>query len=92
MKLTNLYVAAADKLRSKGLVSDSREMTLTMCSSEHGQLAPTGERALLEKYLTHIDKKIDKFDRPAYKLSPAMRIAAQRAEREQTVLVGVGGW
>ena len=92
MKLPNLYVAAADKLRSKGLVSDSREMTITMCLSELGQLAPTGERALLEKYLTHIDKKIDRFDRPAYRLSPAMRIAAQRAEREQTVLMGVGGW
>ena len=92
MKLTNLYVAAADKLRSKGLVSDSREMTLTLCSSELGQFAPTGERALLEKYLTHVEKKIDKFDKPAYRLSPAMRIAAQRAEREQTVLMGVGGW
>jgi hypothetical protein len=63
-----------------------------MCSHELGGIAPTGERALLEKYLTHIDKKIDKFDRPAYRLSPAMRIAAQRAEREQTVLMGVGGW
>ena len=92
MKLTNLYVAAADKLRSKGLVSDSREMTLTLCSSELGQFSPTSERALLEKYLTHVEKKIDRFDRPAYKLSPAMRIAAQRAEREQTVLMGVGGW
>jgi hypothetical protein len=92
MKLPNLYVAAADKLRSKGLVSDSREMTLTLCSSELGQFAPIGERALLEKYLTHVEKKIDRFDRPAYKLSPAMRIAAQRAEREQTVLMGVGGW
>jgi hypothetical protein len=47
---------------------------------------------LLEKFLTHIDKKIDKFDRPAYRLSPAMRIAAERAEREQVVLMGVGGW
>jgi hypothetical protein len=92
MKLTNLYVAAADKLRSKGLVSSSREITLSMCLSELGLLAPTGERALLEKYLTHIDKKIDRFDRPAYRLSPAMRIAAQRAEREQVVLMGVGGW
>jgi hypothetical protein len=92
MKLSNLYVAAADKLRSKGLVSDSREMTLTLCLSELGQFAPTGERALLEKYLTHIEKKIDRFDRPAYRLSLAMRIAAQRAEREQTVLIGVGGW
>jgi hypothetical protein len=47
---------------------------------------------LLEKYLTHVEKKIDKFDRPAYRLSPAMRIAAQRAAKEQTVLMGVGGW
>ena len=92
MKLTNLYVSAADKLRSKGLISDSREMTLTMCLSELGQFAPTGERALLEKYLTHIDKRIDRFDRPAYRLSPVMRIAAQRAAKEQTVLMGVGGW
>jgi hypothetical protein len=66
--------------------------TLTMCASELGLSAPTGERALLKKYLTHIEKKIDRFDRPAYRLSPAMRIAAERAEREQTVLMGVGGW
>jgi hypothetical protein len=92
MKLTNLYVAAADKLRSKGLVSDSREMTITMCLSELGQSAPTGERALLEKYLTHIDKKIDKFAQSEYKMPPAMRIAAARAAKEQTVLIGVGGW
>ena len=92
MTLSNLYLAAADKLRHKGLLPDSRPATLAMCSHELGGIAPTGERALLEKYLTHIDKKIDRFDRPAYKLSPAMRIAAQRAEREQTVLMGVGGW
>jgi hypothetical protein len=92
MNLSNLYLAAADKLRHKGLLPDSRDATLAMCASELGGLAPTGERALLEKYLTHIDKKIDRFDRPAYRLSPAMRIAAQRAEREQTVLMGVGGW
>jgi hypothetical protein len=92
MTLSNLYLAAADKLRHKGLLPDSRPATLAMCSHELGGTAPTGERALLEKYLTHIDKKIDKFDRPAYRLSPAMRIAAQRAEREQTVLMGVGGW
>jgi hypothetical protein len=47
---------------------------------------------LLEKFLTHVEKKIDKFDRPAYRLSPAMRIAAERAKREQVVLMGVGGW
>ena len=92
MKLTNLYVAAANKLRSKGLVSDSREMTLSMCLSELGLLAPTGERALLEKFLTHVEKKIDRFDRPAYRLSLAMRIASERAAKEQTVLMGVGGW
>ena len=92
MTLSNLYLAAADKLRHKGLLPDSRPATLAMCSHELGGFAPTGERALLEKYLTHIDKKIDKFDRPAYRLSPAMRIAAQRAAKEQTVLMGVGGW
>jgi len=92
MKLTNLYLAAADKLRHKGLLPDSRGAMLAMCASELGGIAPTGERALLEKYLTHVEKKIDKFDRPAYRLSPAMRIAAQRAAKEQTVLMGVGGW
>ena len=92
MKLSNLYLAAADKLRHKGLLPDSRPATLAMCSHELGGFAPTGERALLEKFLTHIDKKIDKFDRPAYRLSPAMRIASERAAKEQTVLMGVGGW
>ena len=92
MTLSNLYLAAADKLRHKGLLPDSRPSTLAMCSHELGGIAPTSERALLEKFLTHIDKKIDKFDRPAYKLSPAMRIAAERAAKEQTVLMGVGGW
>ena len=92
MTLSNLYLAAADKLRHKGLLPDSRPSTLAMCSHELGGIAPTGERALLEKYLTHVEKKIDKFDRPAYRLSPAMRIAAQRAAKEQTALMGVGGW
>jgi len=92
MKLSNLYLAAADKLRTKGMLPDSRPAMLTMCASELGQFAPTGERALLEKYLTHVEKKIDRFDRPAYRLSPAMRIAAARAAKEQTVLMGVGGW
>ena len=92
MTLSSLYLAAADKLRHKGLLPDSRPVTLEMCASELGNIAPTGERALLEKYLTHINKKIDRFDRPAYKLSPAMRIAAERAAKEQTVLMGVGGW
>ena len=92
MTLSNLYLAAADKLRHKGLLPDSRPATLAMCLHELGGIAPTAERALLEKFLTHVEKKIDRFDRPAYRLSPAMRIAAQRAEREQTVLMGVGGW
>jgi len=92
MKLTNLYLAAADKLRHKGLLPDSRGAMLAMCASELGNIAPTGERALLEKYLTHVEKKIDRFDRPAYRLSPAMRIASQRAAKEQVVLMGVGGW
>ena len=92
MKLTNLYLAAADKLRHKGLLPDSRGATLAMCAHDLAGLAPVGERALLEKFLTHVEKKIDRFDRPAYRLSPAMRIAAQRAAKEQTVLMGVGGW
>lgn len=92
MTLSNLYLAAADKLRHKGLLPDSRPVTFAMCLSELGNIAPTGERAVLEKYLTHIKKKIDKFDRPAYRLSPAMRIAAERAAKEQTVLMGLEGW
>ena len=92
MKLSNLYLAAADKLRRKGLIPDSRGATLAMCAHDLGGLAPVGERALLEKFLTHVEKKISKFDRPAYRLSPAMRISAERAAKEQTVLMGVGGW
>jgi hypothetical protein len=92
MKLSNLYLAAADKLRHKGMLPDSRSAMLAMCAHELGGLAPTGERALLEKFLTHVEKKIDRFDRPAYRLSPAMRIASQRAAKEQVVLMGVGGW
>ena len=92
MKLTNLYLAAADKLRHKGLLPDSRPATLAMCSHELGGLAPIGERALLEKFLTHVEKRIDKFDKPAYRLPPAMRISAERAAKEQPVLMGVGGW
>jgi hypothetical protein len=92
MKLANLYLAAADKLRHKGLLPDSRGATLTMCAFELGNIAPTGERALLEKFLTHVEKKIDRFDRPAYRLSPVLRIASQRAAKEQVVLMGVGGW
>ena len=92
MKLSNLYLAAADKLRHKGLLPDSRGATLAMCASELGGIAPTGERALLEKFLTHIEKKIDKFAQSDYKMPPAMRIAAARAAKEQTVLMGVGGW
>lgn len=92
MTLSNLYLAAADRLRTKGLLPDSRGATLAMCAHDLGGLAPTGERALLEKFLTHVEKKIDRFDRPAYRLSPAMRIAAARAAKEQTVLIGVGGW
>lgn len=92
MTLSNLYLAAADKLRHKGLLPDSRSATLSMCAHDLSGIAPTGERALLEKYLTHVEKKIDRFDRPAYRLSPAMRIAAERAAKEQTVLMGVGGW
>jgi hypothetical protein len=92
MTLSNLYLAAADKLRGKGFMPDSRPATLTMCAESLGGLAPTGERALLEKFLTYVEKRIDKFAQPEYKLSPAMRIAAARAEREQVVLMGVGGW
>ena len=92
MTLSNLYLAAADKLRHKGLLPDSRGVTLAMCARELGGIAPTGERALLEKFLTYVEKRIDKFAQPEYKLSPAMRIAAARAEREQVVLMGVGGW
>jgi hypothetical protein len=92
MTLSNLYLAAADKLRHKGLLPDSRPATLTMCASELGRTAPTGERALLEKFLTQVEKRIDKFAQPDYKMPPAMRIAAARAAKEQTVLIGVGGW
>ena len=92
MPLSNLYLAAAAKLRHKGLLPDSRGATLAMCIHELGGIAPTGERALLEKFLTHVEKRIDKFDKPAYRLSPAMRIAAERAAKEQVVLMGVGGW
>jgi len=92
MKLSNLYLAAADKLRHKGLLPDSRPATLAMCAHDLGGLAPIGERALLEKFLTHVEKRIDKFDKPAYRMSPALRIAAARAAKEQVVLMGVGGW
>ena len=92
MTLSNLYLAAADKLRHKGLLPDSRGATLAMCASELGGLAPVGERALLEKFLTHIEKRIDKFAQPEYRLPPAMRIAAERAAKEQVVQIGVGGW
>ena len=92
MTLSNLYLAAADKLRHKGLLPDSRSATLEMCAHDLGGLAPTGERALLQKFLTHVEKRIDKFDKPAYRLSPALRIAAERAAKEQPVLMGVGGW
>ena len=92
MTLSNLYLAAADRLRQKGFMPDSRPATLAMCAHDLRGLAPVGERALLEKFLTHVEKRIDRFDRPAYKLSPAMRIAAKRAEAHQGVLMGVGGW
>jgi hypothetical protein len=92
MTLSSLYLAAADKLRAKGFMPDSRPATLAMCAHDLRGLAPIGERALLEKYLTYVDKRIDRFDRPAYKLSPAMRIAAKRAADHQGVLMGVGGW
>jgi hypothetical protein len=92
MTLSNLYLTAADKLRAKGFMPDSRPATLAMCAHDLRGLVPVGERALLEKFLTHVDKRIDRFDRPAYKLSPAMRIAAARAAKEQTVQIGVGGW
>ena len=92
MTLSNLYLAATDRLRQKGFMPDSRPATLAMCAHELGDIAPTGERALLEKFLTHIEKRIDKFAQPDYKMPPAMRIAAARAAKEQTVLMGVGGW
>ena len=92
MTLSNLYLAAAHKLRTTGMLPDSRPATLAMCSQSLGALAPTGERALLEKFLTHVEKRIDKFDKPAYRLPPALRVAAERAAKEQVVLMGVGGW
>jgi hypothetical protein len=92
MTLSNLYLAAADKLRHKGLLPDSRGATLAMCAHELGGIAPVGERALLQKFLTHVEKRIDKFAQPDYRLPPAMRIAAARAAKEQVVLMGVGGW
>ena len=92
MTLSSLYLAAADKLRAKGFMPDSRPATLEMCAYDLRGLAPVGERALLEKFLTHVDKRIDRFDRPVYRLSPAMRIAAARAAAHQGVLMGVGGW
>jgi hypothetical protein len=92
MTLSNLYLTAADRLRTKGFMPDSRPATLLMCAKELGNIAPTGERALLEKFLTHVEKRIDKFAQPAYRLPPAMRIAAKRAAKEQVVLMGVGGW
>jgi hypothetical protein len=92
MTLSNLYLAAADKLRHKGLLPDSRPSTLAMCSHELGGIAPSGERALLEKYLTHVEQRIDKLNRPAYRMPPALRIAAARAAKEQGILIGVGGW
>lgn len=91
MNLSNLYLAAADKLRHKGLLPDSRPATLKMCAESLGHIAPVGERAILEKFLTHVEKRIDRFAQPEYRLSPAMRIAAQRAAKEQSVLIGVGG-
>jgi hypothetical protein len=92
MTLSNLYLAAAAKLRHKGLLPDSRPATLAMCAHELGGIAPVGERALLQKFLTHVEKRIDKFAQPDYRLPPAMRIAAARAAKEQPVLMGVGGW
>jgi hypothetical protein len=92
MTLSNLYLAAADKLRAKGFMPDSRPATLAMCAHDLRGLAPVGERALLEKFLTHVEKRIDRFDRPAYRLSPAMQIAAKRAAAHQGILIGVGGW
>jgi hypothetical protein len=92
MNLSNLYLAAAAKLRHQGMLPDSRPATLAMCKNELGGLAPTGERALLQKFLTHVEKRIDKFAQPAYRLPPAMRIAAKRAADHQGVLMGVGGW
>lgn len=92
MTLSNLYLAAAHKLRTTGKLPDSRPATLAMCSYSLGVLAPIGERALLQKFLTHVEKRIDKFDKPAYRLSPSLRIAAERAAKEQVVLMGVGGW
>lgn len=92
MTLSNLYLAAADRLRQKGFMPDSRPATLAMCAHDLRGLAPVGERELLEKFLASIEKKIDKFDKPAYKLSPAMRIAAERAAKAQGGLISVGGW
>ena len=92
MTLSNLYLAAAHRLRTTGMLPDSRPATLAMCLQSLGALAPTGERALLEKFLTHVEKRIDKFDKPAYRLPPALRVAAERAAKEQVVLMGVGGW
>ena len=92
MKLTELYLAAADKLRHKGLLPDSKPATLAMCTSELGSIAPKAERALLEKFLTHVEQRIDRLDRPAYKMSPSLRIASARAAKQQVVLMGVGGW
>ena len=91
MKLSNLYLAAADKLRTKGMLPDSRGATLTMCSFELGFNAPTAEREILEKFLTNVEKRINKLERPVYKLPLALKLAAERAAKFQPEFISLGG-
>lgn len=37
------------------------------------------------------DKKIKPFEKPAYKLSPALKLAAERAKKEQPELIAISG-
>ena len=92
MNLSNLYIACADKLRTKGYLPDSRESTLQMCKADLVGIALDDEKALLNQFLLHIEKKIDRFSKPAYKMSPAMRINFNRASEHQGNMIGVGGW
>jgi len=83
--LSTLYIKAASKLHTLGIIPDSRGATLAAIQAELKYYAP--ERELLEDFLAYQPQRIVK---GAYKMSPEMRLAAERAAKFQPEFISLG--
>lgn len=86
--MKHLYSVAANKLRTMGYETQTNDAVLASAARALGG-GPTNPRALLEAFIAAAEPKLVK---GAYQMPLALKIAARRAEKEQTVIIAVGGW